>query len=61
MEFSNRTVTVKCLDGSDMIAYIATPKTGGGSPPSSSSTKPGDSTSRLKVSQTDMLNKVSPA
>ena len=27
MEFSNRTVTFKCFDGADMIAYVAAPKT----------------------------------
>ncbi|MGD0645500.1 MAG: dienelactone hydrolase family protein [Candidatus Bathyarchaeia archaeon] len=32
MEFSSRTITVKCFDGTDMIAYIATPKTGGRQP-----------------------------
>ncbi len=32
MDFSSRTVTVKCFDGSDMIAYFATPKTGGRQP-----------------------------
>ena len=32
MEFSSQNVTIKCFDGSDMIAYIATPKTGGRQP-----------------------------
>jgi carboxymethylenebutenolidase len=32
MEFSNRTVTFKCFDGADMIAYVATPKTKGKHP-----------------------------
>src|SRR5208283_2354298 len=32
MDFSSRTVTVKCFDDSDMIAYIATPKTDGRQP-----------------------------
>jgi len=32
MEFSNRSVTFKCSDGADMIAYVATPKTKGRNP-----------------------------
>jgi carboxymethylenebutenolidase len=32
MEFSSRTATFKCFDGADMIAYFATPKTGGRHP-----------------------------
>ena len=32
MKFSNRTVTVKCSDGSDMLAYVASPETGGRQP-----------------------------
>jgi carboxymethylenebutenolidase len=32
MKFSSQTVTVKCFDGSGMIAYIATPKTNGRQP-----------------------------
>jgi carboxymethylenebutenolidase len=32
MEFSNRTVTFKCFDGADMIAYVATPKAKGRHP-----------------------------
>ena len=32
MEFSNRTVTFKCLDDADMIAYVATPKADGRHP-----------------------------
>jgi carboxymethylenebutenolidase len=32
MEFSNRTVTFKCFDDADMIAYVATPKTKGRQP-----------------------------
>ena len=32
MKFSSRTVTVKCFDGSDMIAYLAAPETGGRQP-----------------------------